>query len=146
MAEPTSIRGWVMNWADDAPRTTLPVRCLEEELLPQVAPLPPTAPPSLEGRQRATTIAAKRGAGSGATLCEACGTYAAVEGTRRCHRPICSPAGKTKSRPPPRVPASRLCRGCSRARAPEGSQWCGGRPCQAMRARIEQLAGEEHGP
>jgi hypothetical protein len=136
----TTIGGRVMVWGDEPPRAQFPVRCLEDELLPAAAPLPPTAPPSEEGRQRAAAIAERRGIGSGATLCTSCRTYAAVEGTARCHRPICSPAGKVKV-----APRARPCRGCTRHRALDDG-FCGGGPCRAMAARIERLEAEGPAP
>ena len=53
----TTIAGWVAAWGDDAPRAQLPVRCLEDELLP---PVSPTAPRFLEDAAREKKRAANQ--------------------------------------------------------------------------------------
>ena len=139
----TSIRGRVMVWGDEPPRAQLPVRCLEDELLPAATPLPPSAPPSIEGQKRAASMAAHRAAvmgGGAGELCVGCGIYPAVADDGRCSRPVCQPR-KVKPGWATRRPISRPCRGCTRYRALDDG-FCGGHACRAMAARLERLAAE----
>jgi hypothetical protein len=144
MTADTAIRGRVMVWGDEPPRAQLPVRCLEDELLPAATPLPPAAPPSVDGQRRAASMAANRvgaEALSGATMCVGCGIYPAVAGDGLCSRPICQPNKPKPGWAARRRPIGRPCRGCTRHRALDDG-FCGGGPCRAMAARLERLAAE----
>lgn len=41
MSDATTIAGWVTTWDSEPSRAQLPVRCLEDELLPPVSLVPP---------------------------------------------------------------------------------------------------------
>lgn len=89
----TTIRGWVTTWSDDGPppRPQLPVRCLEDELLPDVAPLAPHVAPTLRGAKTAEKIratVAARGRPAGRT-CRGCELRREVEGCGFCSAPAC---------------------------------------------------------
>lgn len=92
----TSIGGLVMVWGDEPPRVTLPVRCLEDELLPDVSALPAMSAPTALGRHRAARIKA------------------------------------TVQR--------RWCAGCKATREVEGTGYCAGRSCVALRDGIARAS------
>lgn len=123
----TSIRGSVLVWADDgAPRPQLPVRCLEDELLPDVAPLAPHVAPTLRGARTAEKIKATVKAKA-----------AAVEE---------AVASGAPAPPPPKPRGGRRaggpCRGCAVRREVAGTGFCSRPACDAMRQRLERLAAE----
>lgn len=136
----TTIGGLVMVWGDKPPRAQLPVRCLEDELLPAATPLPPSAPPSAKGQRTAASMAAAIGTAGDGELCVGCGIYPAVADDGRCERPVCQPR-KVKPGWVERRPITRPCRGCTRRSALDDG-FCTTGPCRAMACRLERLTAE----